>query len=100
MTSYDHFLKLLILIGFIIGGILLTAAFSFLILMASGLSFLEIAQLSETGMNDLPAGVMRALLTIQHLCVFILPGLAFGLIVYKSGLWSGLDLNRIPTLGL
>ena len=100
MTGYDHFLKLLVLVGFVIGGILLTAAFSFLILMSAGLSYMEIAQLSETGMNELSAGVIRALLTIQHISIFIIPGLAFGLLVYKSGIWRGLDLAKFPTLGL
>ncbi|HUR30129.1 MAG TPA: type II CAAX endopeptidase family protein [Saprospiraceae bacterium] len=100
MTGYDHFLKLLILIGFIIGGILLTAAFSFLILMSSGMSMMEIAQLSDTGMQELPAGLMRGLLTVQHLSIFILPGLAFGYVVYKADIWKGLSLSKFPSLGL
>jgi uncharacterized protein len=100
MTGYDHFLKLLILIGFIIGGILLTAAFSFLILFASGMSMMEIARLSETGMQELPAGLMRGLLTVQHLSIFIFPGLAFGYVVYKSDIWKGLSLSRFPAPGL
>ena len=39
MTSYDHFIRLLVLIGFLIGGLLLTTLFSGLLMLGSSLSF-------------------------------------------------------------
>ena|SRR5687768_14356607 len=100
MTRYHHFLKLLVITGFIIGGLIATAAVSGIFLLASGISYQEIAEMSVTGMDKLSAGMTRALLTIQHVCVFIIPCLVFGLIVYKSSIWKGLDMHRFPSLGL
>ena len=97
MPRYEHFLKLLVLLGFIISGLLATAAFSGLVLLLSGMSMAEVAALSETGINNLPTGIIRALLAIQHVCIFILPCLAFALVTYKSQIWRGLDLSRLPT---
>lgn len=100
MTRYDHFLKLLVITGFVIAGALATAALSGIFLLLSGFTYAEIAEMSATGMDKLSAGMTRTLLAIQHLCIFIIPALVFGLIVYKSGIWKGLDLHRSPSLGL
>lgn len=100
MTAYDHFLRLLVFIGFILFGVLVTVAVSGLFLMMAGMDFAEIARLSEEGIEDLPASMIRALLAIQHLGMFIIPALVFGWVTYRSQIWKGFDLSRWPTLGL
>jgi membrane protease YdiL (CAAX protease family) len=62
----------------------------------SGLSIPEIMRLSESGMQGLSAGVIRSLLASQHLFVFILPGLAFGFIFFRSKVFHGLQLAKQP----
>lgn len=100
MTRYDHFLRLLILIGFVIAGVMATAAVSGIVLLASGLSLKEIADMSADGMEHVSAGITRGLLIIQHLCIFIIPSLLFGLVVYRKKLWSAFDLDSMPTFTL
>ena len=77
MTSYDHFIRLLVLIGFLIGGLLLTTLFSGLLMLASGMSLADIMEMAQSGMGALSPGLTRGLLATQHLLVFILPGLIF-----------------------
>lgn len=96
MRSYDYFIRLMIMIGLALFGMLATALVSAGFLMVSGMSMEEIMKLSETGMQDLSAGMIRALLATQHLFVFILPALAFGFIFFQSRILKGLDLAKKP----
>ncbi|MFZ1677296.1 MAG: type II CAAX endopeptidase family protein [Saprospiraceae bacterium] len=100
MRGYDYFLRLVVLIGLALFGMLVTTGVSALILMSSGLSMTEIMKLSEMGMQDLSAGLIRALLAAQHLFVFILPGLTFGFIFYRSKIFKGFQLSKNPGLML
>ena len=100
MTSYDHFLRLLVFIGFVLLGLLVTVALSGLFLMTAGMSYLDISRLSEEGINELPAGMVRVLLAIQHIGMFIIPVITFGFITYKSGIWRAFDLERFPSVKL
>ena len=100
MTAYDHFLRLLVLVGLILAGLMVTFIFSMIVLASQGMSMAEMAQLNETGMEDLPASTMRLLLTIQHAGIFVLPGLLFGWATYKAGIWRGLDLAKALSLSL
>jgi len=96
MRGYDYFIRLIILIGLVLFGLLVTALLSASLLMISGLSMTDILKLSEMGMEGLSAGLIRALLATQHLFVFILPGLAFGFIFYQSRILQGFDLAKNP----
>lgn len=100
MTSYDHFLRLLVMIGLVIGGLIATALVSAALMLLGGLSFAEIMEMSQKGTMDFSPNLMRGLLTVQHLMTFILPGLAFGLIFYQSKFLTGLDLGTNPGLPL
>ena len=84
MTSYDHFLRLLVMIVLILGGLIATALVSASLMLLGGLSLAEIMEMSQKGTMDFSPTIIRGLLTVQHLLTFILPGLAFGLIYYQS----------------
>ena len=96
MTSYDHFIRLLVLAGFIAGGLVLTALVSALVLLMGGMSLDELMAMGQTGALDLSPGITRILLISQHLLTFILPGLVFGLIFYQPSFLKGFDLSNQP----
>lgn len=88
------------MIGLILGGLIATALVSAVLMLLGGLSLAEIMQMSQTGTMDFSPNLIRGLLSVQHLLTFILPGLVFGLIFYKSKFLSGLDLGTNPGLPL
>ena len=96
MTSYDHFIRLLVLAGFIAGGLLLTAVVSAIVMLAGGMSFDDFMAMGQSGAMEFTPGMTRILLLAQHLLTFILPGLLFGLLFYKSAFLEGLDLSHQP----
>lgn len=96
MTRYDHFIRLLVMTGLVIGGLLATALVSVLIMLAGGMSVADLFEMGQKGALDLSSGLTRSLLFAQHLLTFILPGLAFGLIFYGSKFLSGIDLAEKP----
>ena len=96
MTSYDHFIRLLVLIGFLIGGLLLTTLFSGLLMLASGMGLADIMEMAQSGIGALSPGLTRGLLATQHLLIFILPGLLFGLVFYQGKFLNGLNLDVHP----
>jgi len=96
MTSYDHFIRLLVLAGFIAGGLVLTALVSALLLLMGGMSLQDLMAMGQTGALDLTPGMTRILLISQHLLTFILPGLVFGLIFYQPSFLKGFDLATQP----
>ena len=96
MTSYDHFIRLLVLAGFIAGGLVLTALVSALLLLMGGMSLQDLMAMGQTGALDLTPGMTRILLISQHLLTFILPGLVFGLIFYQPSFLKGFDLAAQP----
>ncbi|HZV71859.1 MAG TPA: type II CAAX endopeptidase family protein [Saprospiraceae bacterium] len=96
MRGYDYFLRLVVFIGLVLFGMLVTALVSALILMSSGISMADIMKMSEEGMDSLSAGLIRALLAAQHLFVFILPGLAFGFIFFRSKILQGFQISKSP----
>jgi membrane protease YdiL (CAAX protease family) len=98
MTSYDHFIRLLVMAGFMAAGLILTSICSIAILLLGGMSLAEIMALSQGGMEGFTPSTTRALIIAQHILVFILPGLAFGLFYYKSAIWKGLSLSIPPGL--
>jgi membrane protease YdiL (CAAX protease family) len=100
MTSYDHFLRLLVMIGLIIGGLIATALVSAALMLMGGLSLTEIMEMSQKGTMDFSPTLIRGLLMVQHMLTFIIPGLAFGLIFFQSKFLSGLDLGKNPGLPL
>lgn len=100
MRAYDHLVRLATLTGFALAGLLVTALMSAGIMMASGMTMADIMESSSTGMEGMTAGMIRALLATQHLSVFILPGILFGIIYHKMGFWKGFDLDIPPTLSL
>ena len=77
-------------------GLVATAILSALVLVMNGMSMSDLMALGQEGMQGLSAGIIRTLLAVQHLFVFILPGLVFGLIYYRSQIWKGLDLAKLP----
>ncbi len=100
MTRLDYLLRLLVIGVFAGIGLLLTVAVSAVLLLSTGMSLEEIITMSQSGMEGLSTGTMRILLAAQHLCVFILPGLLFGFIFYRSAIWKGLDLSKWPSFML
>ncbi len=100
MRGYDYFIRLIVLIGLALFGMLVTALVSAGLLMLSGMSMTDILRLSEMGMEGLSAGMIRALLATQHLFVFILPALSFGFIFFQSRIIQGFDLTKNPGWGL
>ena len=98
MTSYDHFIRLLVLIGFVLAGLVFTALLSALIMLGGGMTLQELMEIGQRGVMDFGPGMTRILLATQHLMTFILPGIAFGLIFYGSGILKGLDLSINPGL--
>lgn len=100
MTSYDHFLRLLVMIGLILGGLIATALVSAALMLMGGLSLTEIMEMSQKGTMDFSPTLIRGLLMVQHMLTFIIPGLAFGLIFYQSKFLTGLDLGKNPGLPL
>ncbi|MEO6133077.1 MAG: CPBP family glutamic-type intramembrane protease, partial [Saprospiraceae bacterium] len=105
MRGYDYLIRLGVFIGLALSGIVVTAIVSGIILFAAGFSMPEIMKLSESGMLGVSAGVMRMLLAAQHLFVFILPGLAFGFIFFRSKILQGFNLSihpgwMLPVLGI
>jgi len=96
MTSYDHFIRLLVLLGFVLAGLMFTALASALIMLLSGMSLTEMMEMGQSGDLVLSAGLTRGLLAVQHVMTFILPGLAFGLVFYRAQFLNGLDLAGSP----
>ncbi len=100
MTSYDHFIRLIVLIGFVLAGLILTTLVSALIMLLGGMTLTEMMEMGQSGVMDFSPGITRSLLATQHLLTFILPALAFGLIFYRAKFLKGLDLGQNPGLGL
>jgi membrane protease YdiL (CAAX protease family) len=96
MKSYDYFIRLVVMIGLAIFGMLLTTVVSAGILLIAGMSVSDIMKLSETGMQNLSSTMIRALLATQHLFVFLLPGIAFGFLFFRSRILQGFDLGKNP----
>ena len=96
MSSYDHFIRVLVLVGFVITGLLITALVSAIVMLCGGMHLEDIMNMSQSGAVDFSPGLTRILLLTQHLMSFILPGFAFGLVFYRSGLIKGLDLAVNP----
>jgi uncharacterized protein len=96
MTRYDHFIRLLVMITFIILGLLLTAIGSAGIMLLSGISMEELMNLQKSGTASLSPGLTRILLLVQHLFSFILPGIAFGFLYYRKDWLKGLRLSTAP----
>lgn len=96
MTRYDHFIRLLALFGFVMGGLFVTALCSAILMLMSGMSLAEMMEMGQSGVVAFSPGLTRALLAVQHLMTFILPGLAFGYLFYKPNLLMGLSLHRQP----
>jgi membrane protease YdiL (CAAX protease family) len=96
MTRYDHFIRLLVLITFIIIGLFLTAIGSAVIMLLSGISLDELMNLQKTGTGNLNPDLTRLLLLAQHLFTFILPALAFGLLFYRKDWLKGLQIAQSP----
>jgi membrane protease YdiL (CAAX protease family) len=97
MTRYDHFIRLLVLAGFMTAGLLLTAMVSAVVMLLGGMSLEDLMVMGQTGTMDFTPGMTRVLLISQHLLTFILPGLVFGLLFYKSSFLKGFDLSVQPT---
>lgn len=95
MTSYDHFLRLMVMIGLVIGGLMVTALVSAALMLLGGLSFAEIMEMSQKGTMDFSPNLIRGLLTVQHVMTFILPGLAFGWIFISQSSCQDLILEQI-----
>lgn len=96
MTRYDHFIRLLALFGFVMGGLFVTAFCSAILMLMSGMSIKELMEMGQSGIVDFSPGLTRVLLAVQHLMTFILPGLAFGYLFYKPNPLIGLSLQRQP----
>lgn len=100
MKGYDHFIRLLILVGLMLAGLLITGGLTLLLLIVSGMDMNDATSILQSGMTEVPAWVIRGSVIIQHISFFIIPALAFGYLVYRSDKWRELRLSRFPTLWL
>ncbi len=96
MTRYDHFIRLLVMIIFIILGLFLTIIGSAVIMLLSGISLDELMNLQKTGAGSLSPDLTRILLLAQHLFTFILPAIAFGFLYYRREWLKGLRISASP----
>ncbi len=71
MTSYDHFIRLLVLIGFLIGGLLLTTLFSGLLMLASGMGLADIMEMAQSGIGALSPGLSKNCLLRNTCRIFL-----------------------------
>jgi membrane protease YdiL (CAAX protease family) len=93
---HGHLGRLFALIGLVIGGLVLTALFSMVLKLMSGMSLMEIQEHSAGGTLVFSAGETRALLIAQHILGFILPGLAFAWLYYRPTSAPQLGLSKSP----
>ena len=105
MRPNDHFPRLLVILGLIIGGMLLTAFVSILFLFLAGIPVTDMMSMNKGGMENMSSAVVRILIAIQHVCLFILPAIIFGLVYYRRLFFRGFNLNVGPgwtlaTLGI
>jgi len=96
MTRYDHFLRLVVLVTFVVAGLILTTLGTAVVMLMSGMSMEDVMNLQKTGTGSLGPGLIRILLCLQHVFTFILPGLAFGLVFYRKNWMTGLRLSIEP----
>ncbi len=96
MTKYDHFMRLLVMVTFIVAGILITAIASAGVLLLSGVSIEELSDFKAGDITQMTAGMTRSMLLIQHIFTFILPGIVFGLIFYGKDWTKGLHISVSP----
>lgn len=92
MTRYDHFLRLLVLLSMVLAGVALTVMVSIGLAVASGIPLETLLQGQETSLSAMSAGTMRALLTLQHLFIFILPAIASAWLFHREGVFDELGL--------
>lgn len=88
------------MVGLAITGMFATALVSALVLMMAGMSMSDLVNMGQSGMEGMSAGMIRMLLATQHLCIFILPALVFGLIFYRPNILKGFDLAKSPGVSL
>jgi membrane protease YdiL (CAAX protease family) len=105
MRPNDHFPRLLVILGLVIGGMLLTALVSIFFLFIAGIPVADMMNINKEGMEHMSSAVVRILIAIQHICLFILPALVFGLVYYRRLFFRGFNLNVNPgwtlaTLGI
>lgn len=96
MTGDNHFLKLVVMVGLALAGMILTAVASGIILLISGMEVRDLLVMSEKGMEGMSAGLIRSLLAVQHLMMFIVPSVLFGLLFIGKKLLHGFDLAITP----
>lgn len=105
MTRYDHFIRLLVLVGFVSAGMVLTALVSATIMFLNGWTLSDLMTLDQASLAEMSPALTRMLLACQHLLFFILPAVAFSLLFYRPHTLKGLNLDKfgplkIPLLGL
>jgi membrane protease YdiL (CAAX protease family) len=92
--------KLISLVGFILIGLLVGAVLTAGALLISGEEVGTIMNDLQTGNYTGGSGVIRMTLFIQHLSMFILPAIIFGIIWYKKYFLQGFDLDQVPKASL
>jgi membrane protease YdiL (CAAX protease family) len=94
MNRYDHFIRLLVLVGFVSAGMVLTALVSAVIMLLNGWSLPELMALDQGSLADMSPALTRLLLACQHMLFFILPGIAFSLLFYRPQTLKSLHLDH------
>ena len=100
MTRYDHFLRLLVLVSMVLGGLVLTTAASIAVALAAGMSFEALQRGDADALGSMSAGVTRLLLAVQHLFLFILPAVATVWLFHRPAVGKPLDLDAAPRPGV
>jgi membrane protease YdiL (CAAX protease family) len=88
-------LLVFVLIGLMAGGVLTAGA-----ILLAGEQFETIMGDLQNGTYEGGPGLIRSTLLIQHLTMFILPAIIFGLIWYRKKFLVGFDMDDAPGIGL
>ena len=100
MSGYDHLIRLVVAIGLVLMGLVLTGIVSIVIMVSAGMSLTELMEMGQQSITDFTPGQTRLLLATQHLGTFVLPGLLFGVIYYRPRILHGMNLGINPGLPL
>ncbi|MEP7268667.1 MAG: type II CAAX endopeptidase family protein [Saprospiraceae bacterium] len=87
-------MRLFILFILVISGLIVGMAIIALIAVAYGLGIMGLTD--ANAMANLPANPMRLIIMVNHLTMFMIPAIAWGIIWYKKEWLKGLSLKKIP----
>lgn len=95
MSRKDHLIRIIVLVGFILGGAIALMFITMGLAYAGGISIESIATGGLTT-DQLHPNLLRAMLFAQHLFLFIIPAILSTYFISRSKTFSDLDMDRNP----